>query len=269
MDVVEPRYRIASGPLDDTPSPTHWIAKLRSRDFLEVAFTFALILLALWTARPMQTVVGWLTLLWVALATLRSRHDTTTLGLGLTGLRSSLWIAFAAVASAAVMIWMSSRMHTLQPVLRGTPLELSILAYLLWALLQQFILQDFFLLRMLRLLPNRTAAVVVTGMLFAVAHIPNPLLMAATLAWGITACALFVRYRNLYSLGLAHGILGVCLAIAVPSPLHHHMRVGIGYFRWHAQTQPVHRSQSNQMVSTEACVMADATSRCPSLHARP
>ena len=135
--------------------------------------------------------------------------------------------------------------------------------------MQQFILQDFFLARLLRLLSTRTAAVLTAAVLFAVAHLPNPLLMVATLAWGIAACALFLRYRDLYSLGIAHGILGLCLAIAIPNTVHHQMRVGLGYVRWHATKAEVHRSQIDQIVSTDAWVMADATNRRSSRQARP
>ena len=112
-------------------------------------------------------------------------------------------------------------------------MEWGFLAYIVWALIQQFILQDFFLARLLRITPRRALAVIAAGLLFALAHVPNPLLVIATVVWGIVACALFLRYRNLYVLGLAHAILGMCIAVAVPNAVHHHMRVGLGYLRWH------------------------------------
>jgi hypothetical protein len=56
----------------------------------------------------------------------------------------------------------------------------------------------------------------------------------ATLVWGIVTCALFRRYHNLWSLGGAQGLLGLCFAICVPDTLHHHLRVGLGYLRYHA-----------------------------------
>jgi len=70
--------------------------------------------------------------------------------------------------------------------------------------------------------------------------VPNPLLVVATVVWGIVACALFLRYRNLYVLGLAHAILGMCIAVAVPNTVHHHMHVGLGYLRWHVPQAPAH-----------------------------
>jgi len=241
-----------------------------SRDLLEVTIVFSLIMFALWSGPALQKIIGVLTFCGIVVSTLRSRQSAKALGLGLSGVRRSLWVVCAAMLAAALVICIASRMHTLHVVrFRGISVESSVLAYMLWAVVQQFILQDFFLARLLRILPTHTTAVVVAATLFAVAHLPNPLLMIATLVWGLVACALFLRYRNLYSLGIAHGILGLCLAIAIPNTVHHQMRVGLGYVRWQATKAEVHRSQSDQIVSTEAWVMADATSRRSSRHARP
>lgn len=268
MDVAESTARVTPWP-NEACSSANWVARVRSRDFLEVAATFTLILLALWTPNPVRSIVGWLAFTWIALATLRPRQNAAGLGLRLAGLRQSLWVACAALALAAMVVWIGWRVHTLHAVFHGLSAWSGFWAYMFWALAQQFILQDFFLVRLLRLLPTKTAAIATAALLFAAVHIPNPLLMIATLAWGAAACTLFLRYRNLYTLGLAHGFLGICLAIAVPNPIHHQMRVGLSYYRWHSQEQPLHRSQINHMVSTEAWVMADATNRRPSLHALP
>ncbi len=216
----------------------------------------------------MQKLIGMATFCWIVVSTLRSWATAASLGLGLSGIRRSLWIVYAAMLCAGLVIWIASRMHTLHMVLfHGFTTEASVLAYILWAVVQQFIMQDFFLVRLLRLLPTRTLAVIVAAGLFAVAHLPNFFLMVVTLIWGIAACTLFLRYRNLYSLGLAHGIVGLCLAIAIPSAVHHQMRVGLAYLQWHEPQ--VHRSQIDHIVSTDAWVTAGATSRRSSRHARP
>ena len=83
-------------------------------------------------------------------------------------------------------------------------------------------------------------AVGVTAIIFAVAHLPNPILVPFTLLWGLAACLLFLRYRNLYPLAMAHAILGITIAIAVPGPVDHNMRVGLGYLTYahtHSATQ--------------------------------
>lgn len=242
--------------------------KLFTRDLLEVTIIFALILLALWSGPTAQKIIGLATFCWIVISTLRSQTSADALGLRLSGIRRSLWIVCAALLFAVLAIWIASRLHTLHVVLfRGFAVEASVLAYVLWALVQQFILQDFFLVRLLRLLPKRAVAVTVAAALFAVAHLPNMFLMVATLIWGTVACALFLRYRNLYSLGLAHAIMGLCLGIAIPNAVHHQMRVGLRYLQWHEPA--VQRSQISHIASTDAWVTADATSRRSSRHARP
>lgn len=245
------------------------VANLRSRDFAEVAIGYGLVLIAVWTTDPLQRYLFWITLAWIFTATVVSHLDARALGLRPAEMRRSLWVAGVAALAAVIAVWIAWKLHTLNSFFSPLPVGARVWEYLVWAFLQQFMLQDYFLPRLLRLLPSRTAAVWAAAILFATVHAPNPLLLVVTFFWGATACALFLRYRDLYSLGLAHGILGMCLAVAVPNAVHHHMRVGSGYFRYRVPSQPVHRSQMDQMVSTEAWVMADATSRRSSRHALP
>jgi len=104
--------------------------------------------------------------------------------------------------------------------------------YLLWAFEQQFILQNYFLPRLLRILPTQFAAVIAAAVLFSTAHLPNLVLAVATLVWGIVSCTLFLSHRNLYALGLVHSMLGLCVAISVPDAVTHHMMVGLGYLHY-------------------------------------
>jgi hypothetical protein len=131
------------------------------------------------------------------------------------------------------------------------------------------LLQDFFLRRMLRLVSRKGAAVVVAAGIFSLAHLPNPILTVVTFLWGLAACTIFLRYRNLYPLGLAHAVLGITLAIAIPGPMIRNMRVGLGYLAYahqhhgHQRGLPhdLQRSHADQTVSTRAWVMADAPTR--------
>ena len=92
--------------------------------------------------------------------------------------------------------------------------------------------------RLLRLVDSESAAVTLAGTLFAEAHLPNLVLTAAAIVWGMVSCALFRRYGNLWALGLAQGLLGLCFAVCVPDALHHHLRVGLGYLRYEAPPTP-------------------------------
>lgn len=104
--------------------------------------------------------------------------------------------------------------------------------YVLWTIYQQFLLQDYFMPRLTRLL-NTDAAIAFAAVLFALAHLPNVVLTVATLAWGAVSCALFRRYRSLVVLGIAQGLLGLSFAVCVPDIYLHHMRVGLGYWQYH------------------------------------
>jgi membrane protease YdiL (CAAX protease family) len=158
------------------------------------------------------------------------------LGLGSRGFVPSLWILPAAVALAAVSIFIAAEIGALHPLYKGDLKHIS--GYVLWTIYQQFLLQDYFMDRLLRLTSNEARAITLAGTLFALAHLPNLVLTAATLVWGIASCVLFRRYRNIWALGLAQGLLGLVFAICVPDALHHHLRVGLGYLRYGTPPAP-------------------------------
>ena len=210
------------------------------RDLLELAVGYFLILATIWTPNPAQRVLYWLAFAWIV-ATSWSRHDGwTALGLGRKGLLQSLWVVAVALLLSAMAIFIAWRNHTLHHLHGPTPLLMHGWGYVVWSLMQQFLLQSYFLLRLLRLLPGRVAPIIAATGIFALAHLPNPILTPITLIWGATSCILFLRYRNIYTLGLAHGIMGLCVAVTVPSSLHRHMRVGLGYLRYHQPAQDRH-----------------------------
>ena len=213
-----------------------------------------------------QRSLFWVTLAWVIVTTILARPNARTLGLRPSNARS-VWIVPAIVLLVALSVWMASQLHTLHGFSIGTLMG-RVRGYIVWSLLQQFMLQNYFLLRLLRLMPSKSA-VATAATLFASAHIPNPVLMLATLLWGIAACTLFLRYRDLYSLGVAHCLLGICIAVTVPAHIHHGMHVGLGYRQYRPRVERTHFSQMDQMVSTEAWVIADAVNRCPARQARP
>lgn len=205
----------------------------RARNIFEIVAAYGLILAVIWTPGPLQRVLYWAAIATVLVTTLLRRENLNALGLGIRGFASSLWIAGLAAVLAAVTVWGASLMQTLHPLFGQEPLLAHAWGYFVWALMQQFLLQAYFLPRFLRLTSSRWLAVAAVALLFAVAHIPNPILTIAAFAWGGCSSLLFLRYRNLYTLGIAHGILGICFAVTVPDHFHHHMRVGLGYLRYH------------------------------------
>jgi hypothetical protein len=207
----------------------------RARDLTELILGYGIVVGIIWTPEHLQRFLSPVALLFTLSVALARRQSRDELGLGWRGLIASLWILPAAVALAAVSIVIAREIGTLHPLYKADFAHVS--GYVLWTIYQQFLLQDYFMDRLLRLLSSEAAAVALAGTLFAAAHLPNLVLTAATLVWGIVSCALFRRYRNLWALGLAQGLLGLCFAICVPDALHHHLRVGLGYLRYQG-TQP-------------------------------
>jgi membrane protease YdiL (CAAX protease family) len=208
----------------------------RSRDLIELILGYGLILFAIWMPEFPQRILSPVALLVTLAVVLARRPSLNKLGLGRRGLASSFWILPAALAITIVSVLIAKQLSTLHPLYKGDFKHVA--GYVSWTLYQQFLLNDYFMPRLTRILASKTAAVGLAAVLFAAAHLPNLWLTAATLVWGAISCALFLRYRNVYILGLAQGLLGLCFAICVPDTLSHHLRVGLGYLRYHA-TPPV------------------------------
>jgi hypothetical protein len=199
---------------------------------VELAICYGLIQLVIWTPKPMHHLLFWIAFTWILATTLVYRPDANTLGLRLSDLQSLLWITTGGLLFAGLLVGIGFELQTLHSLHGAGYFGLHVAGYLLWAFEQQFILQDYFLLRLLRILPTPSAAVFAAAALFSIAHLPNLVLAVATLVWGIASCTLFLRHRDLYALGLVHGILGLCVAISVPDAVTHHMMVGLGYLHY-------------------------------------
>jgi membrane protease YdiL (CAAX protease family) len=219
---------------EDTDGPVS-----RRRDLLELGVGYGLILLVIWTQRPWQRVLYCVEVLFVAVVMWKRFVSWRAMGLRRTNLGRSSWVVAAALAAAAVAVLVASRERTLHDVGGLKQFVARYWGYALWAFVQQILLQDFFLWRLRRLLPGMSAvtvAVAAAGM-FSLAHLPNPILTTVTLVWGLVACLAFLRYRNLYPLGLAHAILGIAVAVTLPGPVIRNMRVGRGYLTYRVHRQ--------------------------------
>jgi len=201
-----------------------------ARDLVELVLGYGLIVFVLWMPELPQRMLSPVALVVTLAIVLARRPSWDDLGIGWRGLVPSLWILPAAIVLAIASLLVAQRIGTLHPLYKGDFKHIA--GYVVWTLYQQFLLNDLFMPRLTRLLTSESVAVSVAAVLFAAAHLPNLWLTAATLVWGAISCALFRRYRNIYALGLAQGLLGICFAVCVPDALHHHLRVGLGYLRY-------------------------------------
>jgi membrane protease YdiL (CAAX protease family) len=100
--------------------------------------------------------------------------------------------------------------------------------YLAWGLFQEYLLNGYFVNRFVQFTTHAPAVAAIT---FAAAHAPNWFLMLATGMGGYFAAIAYLRYRNLFVLGLAHGILGFLIYFAIPDSVTRHLYVGPKWFR--------------------------------------
>jgi hypothetical protein len=210
----------------------------KQRDFLEVSVTFALLLLVLWTPMPWQLPL-WGVALAGMLAMTRMRFDgLEPMGLCRGNFRPALWAVGLAFVLAVAAVILAIEFRTLQVPVSPMGFFAHYGIYAVWAFIQQLGLQCFSLSRLLRLMPDTLSAVSVAAGMFAIAHLPSPILVVATLIWGFVACMLFLRYRNIYLLAIAHAILGIALGITVPPQVDHEMLVGRRYLTYVQKPAP-------------------------------
>lgn len=87
----------------------------------------------------------------------------------------------------------------------------SILTYPFWGVIQQFLVMSLCagnLKDMKSLHIKNIYIVFAVALLFSVVHFPSLLLVLGTFFLGIFYCIVFLKYRNLYPLGVFHGIIG-------------------------------------------------------------
>jgi hypothetical protein len=108
---------------------------------------------------------------------------------------------------------------------------LGLVLYCVWGLFQQYVLNGYFVNRFSDVLPNHPRGVpILAGVFFSLAHLPNWFLMMVTLPGGYVCARLYLQRRNLFFLGLAHGVIGFLIYLAVPDTITHHLYVGPKWF---------------------------------------
>ncbi|HZN07272.1 MAG TPA: CPBP family intramembrane glutamic endopeptidase [Pyrinomonadaceae bacterium] len=100
----------------------------------------------------------------------------------------------------------------------------------LWALFQQYALQGYINRRAQIVFGTGWTSAIVVGLLFAVIHLPNPVLFALTLAGGTIWAFIYQRTPNLFALALSHAVVSVSVALLFPPEWVNSLRVGFKYF---------------------------------------
>ncbi len=197
----------------------------RSGVLLRLLFPIVLLEAALWAPRPLAVLCGICALWYVSWHLWEVAGKSAALGLDLRGLLkapvllgATSMIAIALLAAA----YYSGSLHRLWGLQNPW---YAALGYVCWALIQEFMLQCF-CFRMLRVLVSRVGSLLLSGVVFSIAHLPNPSLTLLTFFAGIAFTFIYVRKRNLYVVALIHAILGLTLAVSAPDAWFHGLRVG-------------------------------------------
>lgn len=212
--------------------------RARHRAIIDIVVAYGLILATIWTPRPLQQKIYVAAVAWIVFSTWRSFPGWNTLGFRIGGFWRSSWVIAAGILLTVTAVSTAIQIHTVRSPVVGRSWIMTFGGYVVWSFAQQFLLQSYFLYRFRQLLSNEKWAAIAAAGIFAAAHLPNPILTPVTLVWGLCACFVFLRHRNLYPLAITHAMLGICLAVTVPGPVIHNMRVGLGYLRYHHRVAP-------------------------------
>jgi len=106
----------------------------------------------------------------------------------------------------------------------------SFLGYPIWAFVQEYALLGFVANRLEEAISSRAWIPWLNGLLFASAHLPNPVLTIATFISGTLFTALFFKRRHLVPAAVFHALFGVAICMAFNN-FPGIMSVGPGYLR--------------------------------------
>ena len=100
----------------------------------------------------------------------------------------------------------------------------------LWGLVQQYALQSFINRRAQIIWDQGVRSVLLTALVFALLHFPNPWLMVLTFIGGLVWGAVYQRAPNLFALALSHALMTWVLISTLPLSALNHLRIGFNYF---------------------------------------
>ena len=200
------------------------------RAYLELFLGWALLEAALWSTGKEQVLLGLGALATMAAFNYASHVSAAEQGFSTRANRRGLWVVAVAVVLSAGMLGAGAIAGTLHPLYGLRTPFWHALGYGVWALVQEWMSLGFVLVRLERMTRGRFA-ILGCALIFSLAHVPNTALMATTFVMSGIFVLVFRRYRALYPLAVSHALLGMSLALSVPPPVLHFMRVGAAYFR--------------------------------------
>jgi hypothetical protein len=150
------------------------------------------------------TVLAWST--YVAIRIRREPESLREFGLSTYGLRQS---SAAASAVLVVGVALCVTVGLSRGGVRFVPhMVLLALLYPLWGVLQQLLVQGMVVRNLVPVL-STPMVVTIAAILFGVVHLPHVVLVLSTATLGAVFTLIFLRWPNVWALGICHGWLGV------------------------------------------------------------
>jgi hypothetical protein len=196
---------------------------------VETTTGFALIMLYIWRLR-FTAPRAWVFILgFFILSHILRGERTASLGFRWSNFRECMeTMAPALLLLALSLMALGVLLQTIRPI----SVEygcMCLLAYCPWGIFQQYLLNGYIANRLLAVSSARHVPLMAAA-LFAGAHLPNWFLMLVTFVTGYYSTKIFMRYRNIYFLGLAHAVIGTVLFVVIPDSISHHLTVGPRFF---------------------------------------
>ncbi|MBN8615692.1 MAG: CPBP family intramembrane metalloprotease [Deltaproteobacteria bacterium] len=149
-------------------------------------------------------VCGWVG--YLVYLVVKERHELAAMGFRREGLRESvLACALVLVVGTCVAAAIGASRGTLTISIHMVPLAL---LYPLWGFVQQWLVMGI-VARRIEPVIGVVPTVLVTAVVFGAVHAPQTLLVVGTFVLGLALTPIYLRWRNLWPLGLVHGWLAI------------------------------------------------------------
>jgi hypothetical protein len=188
---------------------------------VELTATLALILLQIWILQKRSSWGAYLAAVIILAGWIARKENCKTLGL--LGKRYALLIAFLFLGKLIFGHLPFFQVHA--AIFGSLPIRVSM--YFLWAIVQQVVLNGFFVSRLQCITDERYLPPIWGGVIFSAVHTPNRVLMVAAIIGGTAASIVFLRMKrkNLYLIALVHAAVGMIILYYF-----HNMRVGPSFY---------------------------------------
>lgn len=210
------------------------VAPSRTAAAVELALLVGGVLAIMWIApltpwrEPLSQAITWALVLLLLVCHLRDRPSLREIGLRLDNFVPVLRRLAPAIGGfVAVLLAIGWVLGTVEI---GRRFFAMLVVVPLWGLLQQYLLLAFAHRRLRIMLGAGRRTLVVTALLFAVMHLPNPVLVIACGLGGLVWAREYDRSPNLLAHAVTHAVGSAFLANSLPDSVLKHMVVGYRYF---------------------------------------